>query len=1020
MRFYLLILFLFGIQLSSKAQVYEHPYLSNVEEYVWLEKQHKPTFRLDGYEFGWEDFAWQFGTYVKFVLDLGIEVPGVEVKAYQGFVDFDLEEIDKNTQVKLIVQQGSCPTCLDFKNVGFVTVFILDTEVDEVEDCANSDFTVTRDILDSYRYVESVLGKSKTESIFNVSWFELNTRRLYRDNFSFDASTAGTYNFEVRIGSSNYNLSGKQFIANVIAKPKPNINVDERDERVCRNEEGINLAQFINSYEGDLDVKVYAVLPGLNVKQISEGETLDMNDVPLEMDRNFVLITYTVEDQGCTDEVFKNIYIDELTAVEINLPNAVCNDGGLITLAAMPTGGLWSGEGVNNGVFDPSAVSAGVYEITYEYTNEAGCTTNETKEIEVLGIVDVEAGDNIIVCQNGAMVALNGSPGNGTWEGVGIVEGTNFFDPDGITTGTYQLTYTVDGGSCSGTDKLTMTIVGNPKGVEAGPNRSLCLEQEGIVLSGQSPFGGYFEGTGIESDGVTFSPRLSGEGIFEITYIVENEAGCLGKDTRTITVNGASFVEAGEQIIICQNQENYNLANDVSPQGGTFEGNGVNGSLFQPASAGAGSHKIIYTYTNEKGCISSDTRTILVDEELEVEAGPSLILCESDGIVNLDLDSGPGGGYWSGTGIVPNANTFNPAISGEGTFVVTYEVSSINGCKNSDSRTITVQKTPGIDAGEDRIVCSTKGSVNLLIEASPKGGVFEGSGVTDGIFNPELAGIGTFPIKYTYGEPGSTCEGFDYINITVVQSDSVSAGKDIDICLDAAPFSLIGENFPLGGVFSGNGVLDGTFNPALAGEGRHQIKYTFSNGACVLTDTKTISVIKVDGDFWANSTELISGDLVEFDTNVNGTDYFWDFGDNFGTSTEKRAAYYYYGVGNYTVRLKVKVDGACEKEFVKNAMINVKGEESVLTSTHDKLSDGKTIVYPIPFEDEVFIEFSTSNEYTISLFDVLGKILFESKVYIRKERRYQLNLVETHYSGKVLFLKVQSENQPFQIFKLTK
>ena len=156
----LLLSFSIGLCALAKAQVYESPYLNNVEEYVWLEKQHSQVYRLDAYEFGWEDFAWQFNTYVRFVLDVGIVIDGVEVNAYQGIVDFDLDEIGKNTQVKFAVQQGTCPTCSDFKTVGFVTVFIFDTEIDELVDCANPTFGLNRNILDSYRYVASVIGES--------------------------------------------------------------------------------------------------------------------------------------------------------------------------------------------------------------------------------------------------------------------------------------------------------------------------------------------------------------------------------------------------------------------------------------------------------------------------------------------------------------------------------------------------------------------------------------------------------------------------------------------------------------------------------------------------------------------------------------------------------------------------------------------------------------------------------------------------------------------------------------------
>ncbi|MEI9943350.1 MAG: T9SS type A sorting domain-containing protein [Chitinophagaceae bacterium] len=48
---------------------------------------------------------------------------------------------------------------------------------------------------------------------------------------------------------------------------------------------------------------------------------------------------------------------------------------------------------------------------------------------------------------------------------------------------------------------------------------------------------------------------------------------------------------------------------------------------------------------------------------------------------------------------------------------------------------------------------------------------------------------------------------------------------------------------PAGGVFSGNGVINGYFYPKVAGVGTHTITYTYNNGSCVVQDTKTVDVV---------------------------------------------------------------------------------------------------------------------------------------------------------------------------------
>ncbi len=52
-----------------------------------------------------------------------------------------------------------------------------------------------------------------------------------------------------------------------------------------------------------------------------------------------------------------------------------------------------------------------------------------------------------------------------------------------------------------------------------------------------------------------------------------------------------------------------------------------------------------------------------------------------------------------------------------------------------------------------------------------------------------------------------------------------------DVCLDWPAFELTGGS-PAGGVYSGSGVTNGWFDPAVAGLGTHEITYTYtaSNG----------------------------------------------------------------------------------------------------------------------------------------------------------------------------------------------
>ncbi|MCK9618538.1 MAG: gliding motility-associated C-terminal domain-containing protein [Lentimicrobiaceae bacterium] len=75
-----------------------------------------------------------------------------------------------------------------------------------------------------------------------------------------------------------------------------------------------------------------------------------------------------------------------------------------------------------------------------------------------------------------------------------------------------------------------------------------------------------------------------------------------------------------------------------TPAGGTFSGPGVTGNQFNPATAGAGSHAIVYSFTDGHSCSNTDDITIVVNPDLPVSVTISTTdpttICEG-GTVNF-------------------------------------------------------------------------------------------------------------------------------------------------------------------------------------------------------------------------------------------------------------------------------------------------------------------------------------------------------------------------------------------------
>ncbi len=85
----------------------------------------------------------------------------------------------------------------------------------------------------------------------------------------------------------------------------------------------------------------------------------------------------------------------------------------------------------------------------------------------------------------------------------------------------------------------------------------------------------------------------------------------------------------------------------------------------------------------------------------------------------------------------------------------------------------------------------------------------------------------------------------------------------VDVCQDNAPI-ILNQPKPLGGSFSGMGVVGTTFNPRIAGAGDHIISYTYTNGnGCVSIGSKTQTVHPIPSPTISGNNNLCPNALEE-------------------------------------------------------------------------------------------------------------------------------------------------------------
>ncbi|TVR77401.1 MAG: HYR domain-containing protein, partial [Saprospirales bacterium] len=478
------------------------------------------------------------------------------------------------------------------------------------------------------------------------------------------------------------------------------------------------------------------------------------------------IITYTFEDSnGCQNTCTFEIEVVPTPPVTCPSSFEICLNAEPVELTgADPAGGNYSGPGVEDNEFNPTAAGVGVHIIVYTAPSSDTCSF----EIEVLALPMLVCPVDTSFCIDNGLVDLSelgATPVGGTFTGDGV--SGNDFDPSVSGSGIHSITYTyTDGNGC--TDSCTFEIEVFDLPVLTCPSdQEICIDEDSLDLTGLGidPSGGSFSGAGVS--GTEFSPSTAGVGTHTITYTYTDGNGCTNTCTFEVEVFDLPVVNCPADQEYCLDDDAVDLTElGADPAGGSFSGAGVSGTEFSPSAAGVGTHTITYTYTDGNGCINTCTFEVEVFDLAVVNCPADQQYCIDDDPVDLTmLGADPTGGTFSGDGV--SGDDFNPSVAGVGIHTITYTYTDGNGCENSCSFEITVNGLPVVNCPADIAVCENADPF-VLEGASPEGGTYSGPGVTGGEFDAGIAGLGAHMITYIYTD-GNGCEASCSFVIEVIE-----------------------------------------------------------------------------------------------------------------------------------------------------------------------------------------------------------------------------------------------------------
>lgn len=504
-----------------------------------------------------------------------------------------------------------------------------------------------------------------------------------------------------------------------------------------------------------------------------------------------------------------DIATETLYIFPISGPDLTGCTGDTITMDAVGVGGEWSIVPGNpstttiTDITDKNTTITGFFSTgTYKYLWTAG-SLSDTINVVISGNTPVINGQDSVCI--GSTVNLTPNSG-GVWSSSNnaIASITNAGVVTGQGAGTVTLTFENTNG-CS-------TSITNFK-VNPLPNVSLtlvndqaCLNETNVVLSGGSPAGGIYSGTGVS--GTNFNAAVAGVGNHTITYSYTDGNACSNSTTDIITVEARPNLSITNAADCALNLQTYSYSiNTSSTQSFTSAQGTISGTApnFTISGVPAGTNDTLVlqnTFCTQQFIINSPN--CICPTVASPTSGGNQNICISEGSWP-SISASPSFAsvvdwYATATGgtLLSTGNTYTPTgalTTGQKCFYA--ESRRIISSCVSGIRTqvcINVDVLPVINAGNDTAVCSTSFQTNASgsgtwtqVDTHPLVGI-------TGSTNPNQSLNLTAGLTYSFEWCGTngTCTVCDTVSVQVynVPPAPISVEGNQDLCISDLPATL--------------------------------------------------------------------------------------------------------------------------------------------------------------------------------------------------------------------------------------
>ncbi len=802
--------------------------------------------------------------------------------------------------------------------------------------------------------------------------------------------------------TANGDLDSVQFIMNAL----PTFTISDNDT-MCFGDSVQITANFTGAAPYSFDVNDGSAV----FTQTSATDTYT-NYIDPDTTTNYVIESVT-DNNGCNisgnlDSIF--ILVNQLATATVSDNDTMCfgdsvqltiNFNGVAPYSfVVNTMTQTSTSNTFNSWTSPAATTT--YNLT-SITDGNGCTAANLSEslevfVNVLPAVPSFTGLNAAYCEDAAISTLSGLPTGGTFTGNGI--SGNDFDPSNANSGNNDIEYRItDVNGCQNFVVNSTTVNTLPSITITGLGAAYCEDASAVALTA-TPTGAGGVWTGAVNAANEFEPNVSGAGYHAVYYTFTDGNSCVNMDSATTIVNALPVVAVTTLADVCIDATIF-TPSGATPTGGSWSGNGVNNNYFNANTAGAGSHYLVYSFTDGNGCTDLDSTTQVVN------ALPVLSLTglASDYCADAPADTlmaSPAGGTFYGVGLTDSI--FDPSVPNTGSVSIMYMYTDANGCFNSYSATTMVNAIPMVNLGSDNTVCVNASST---LDAGNAGSSFVwNTGATTQTINIDSTGYGVGTFNYSVVvTDANTCTNTDSIDITYealplsqLSDTSTICGENSDITLDAG--YIPGNTY----VWS-NGVSWSyiTINASdLGGTTGNMSVVITSNAGCTTYDTTYVY-------FREEPTVDLGGDQIvcvnhEFtlDAGTGYTSYLWNTGATTQTITVDSTN---FNVGNNMYKVEVTNNLTCT---ASDSMILVVDPCTGVATP--ELSNANINIYPNPTKGQFQIDVTglENQDYNLDIFNSIGKVVYSDKVKADGANTQTWKLDFSNFAKGIYHIRLQS------------